>query len=557
MLGTSRKRDAASRRGAALDDGPSDASGLRPDGMFEGSNGAAAQARELRIHRLVLETISQGICVFDHRQRLVMCNRRYREIYGLQPADVSVGATLREIVERRALAGACSTDVNDYLLFASLSAEAPIPEAWDAVLNDGRIVRVRHQALPDGGWVSTHEEIVAAPAPRSSVSVQRLIDSVPDRLWVKDAEGRFLLVNKAASQAHAFAGAEELIGLTDFDLLEADVAAGAQALERSLMDSGKAVLGREEYRVDGRGEARWLSSTLTPLRDEGGEIVGIVGISRDITEPKLSESLYYTQAKILEMIARSAPLDHVLESLVLMIEAQLDSLFASVLLMDADGIHLRRGAAPSLAPSFMAALEGTAIGPNAGSCGAAAFRRQPVITPDIATDPSWLVHRDLALSHGYRSCWSTPVLSHTGEALGVFAIYALRTRAPKARELRLIETATRIAGIAIERRRAEEHIRFLATHDPLTGLPNRNAIHEGLARAIGEAARHQGRAAALFVDLDNFKLVNDSLGHAAGDAVLKAMARRMSLRVGAAGVVMRFGGDEFVVIVGPSAAGSE
>ena len=546
MLGKSRLRDAASREGAS----PTDVGAgcvAREDVGFEGSSIDVMRERELQIHRMVLEQVSQGVCVFDRRQRLVLCNARYREIYGLQAADAQPGATLREILERRAAVGACSTDATDYLLLAASTQETPIPKVWDALLNDGRKVRVRHQAMPDGGWLSTHEEIFEAPP--AFASLQRLMDCVPDRLWVKDAAGRYVIVNKAAAQAHGRARSDDLIGLTDFDLQEAHVAAGAQALERSVLNSGQAISGREECRVDGQGAPRWLSSTLAPLRDEGDDVVGLLGMSRDITEARLSESLCHTQAKILEMIARSAPLTSVLESLVLMIESQLDQMFASVLLLDPDGIHLRRGAAPSLAPGFTAALEGLAIGPDKGSCGAAAHRRAPVIVTDIANDPLWVRHRGLALRHGYRSCWSTPVLSHTDDVLGVFAIYAMRPRAPQNREQRLIDTATRIAGIAIERRRAEEHIRRLATHDALTGLPNRSSIHDALSHAIADAARNSRRAAALFVDLDNFKLVNDSLGHAAGDDVLKAMARRMTLRVGASGSVLRFGGDEFVVIL--------
>ncbi len=88
----------------------------------------------------------------------------------------------------------------------------------------------------------------------------------------------------------------------------------------------------------------------------------------------------------------------------------------------------------------------------------------------------------------------------------------------------------------------------MATHDSLTGLPNRALLKERLTRAIQLAQRHDRWATVAFVDLDNFKYVNDSLGHNAGDELLKSIAGRMVARSRATDTVIRIGGDEFVVI---------
>ena len=286
-----------------------------------------------------------------------------------------------------------------------------------------------------------------------------------------------------------------------------------------------------------------------PLRDENDEIFGLVGIARDITERKRADALRDEQAQILELIAMSVPLAEVLDRLMRLVESQLDGIFGSVLLLDEDGEHLRHGAAPSMAEAYVKAIDGACIGPKVGSCGTAVYRRAPVIVSDIMTDSLWEDYRGLASPYGYRSCWSTPILSHEGAVLGVFAMYSNSVREPTANETRHIEMTTRIAGIAIERKRAEDQIRFLAHHDALTSLPNRSLLKDRLTQAILQTQRHNPCVSVIFIDLDNFKTINDSLGHTAGDELLKIVAGRMVACVRSTDTVVRLGGDEFVILL--------
>src|SRR5450756_374390 len=113
-----------------------------------------------------------------------------------------------------------------------------------------------------------------------------------------------------------------------------------------------------------------------------------------------------------------------------LVESQLTGIFSSVLLLDHDGLHLRHGAAPSLAEAYTKAIDGVRIGPKVGSCGTAVYRREAVIVTDIVTDPLWEDYRELAAAGGYRSCWSTPILSHESAVLGTFAMYSATVRAP-------------------------------------------------------------------------------------------------------------------------------
>jgi PAS domain S-box-containing protein len=204
------------------------------------------------------------------------------------------------------------------------------------------------------------------------------------------------------------------------------------------------------------GSIKHLHSIAHPVMDESGETTEIVGTLMDVTERKRAEALREGESRILEMIARDAPLEEILEKLVRVVEAQFAGLLCSVLLLDEDGQHVRHGAAPSLPKPYSEAIDGLCIGPKAGSCGTAMYRRESVIVTDILQDPLWEPYRAVAEPYGLRSCWSTPILAHSGKALGSFAMYYREPRSPSPAETRALEMATHLAGIAIERKLARE-----------------------------------------------------------------------------------------------------
>jgi diguanylate cyclase (GGDEF)-like protein/PAS domain S-box-containing protein len=407
--------------------------------------------------------------------------------------------------------------------------------------------------MPDGGWIAMHEDITELRAAREAanerLSLQALIDRLPDNLWVKDVNSRFVIANQVTAARTGVAGPADLIGKTDLELFAPEIAYKFYSDEQKIVRSGEPMIDMEEYVFDSSGGKTWILTTKVPLRNERNEIFGVAGISRDITERKLADVLRDGQAQILEMIATSAALSDVLEHLVHLMESQFKGIMGAVLLRDEAGSRLRRGAAPSLPEAYANAIDGAPVGPNAGSCGTAAYRRAAVFVADIMTDPLWDDYRDAAAAHGLRSCWSTPILSHQGAVLGTFAMYSRTVREPSEAEMWLVDVATRIAGIAIERKQAEDRIQFMANHDALTGLPNRTLLNDRLSQGLLFAQRYDRWVTVLFVDLDNFKFINDSLGHNAGDELLKIIAARMVGRVGATDTVVRLGGDEFVVVL--------
>jgi diguanylate cyclase (GGDEF)-like protein/PAS domain S-box-containing protein len=145
--------------------------------------------------------------------------------------------------------------------------------------------------------------------------------------------------------------------------------------------------------------------------------------------------------------------------------------------------------------------------------------------------------------------WGRPLSGvRSGVPLGVLRVEVPAGRIPTEREAALLDTAAHLAAIALERAESEERLAKLALHDPLTGLPNRALLVDRLGTALRRMARHEQSVAVLFLDIDRFKVVNDTFGHAAGDELLVSLAERLQLRVRPGDTVARLGGDEFVVI---------
>jgi len=194
------------------------------------------------------------------------------------------------------------------------------------------------------------------------------------------------------------------------------------------------------------------------FRDESGGIE-FVGAVMDLTERKRDEMLLAGERRLLEMIARGDSRAVILDALCRVVEELASGSLASILLLDRDARCLRHGAAPSLPAPYVEAINGAAIGPSVGSCGTAAYRKEPVVVSDIAADPLWADFRDLALAHGLRACWSTPILSSEGKVLGTFAIYYREPRTPTPYEQNVIEQITHLASIAVEREQSEAALR--------------------------------------------------------------------------------------------------
>lgn len=250
---------------------------------------------------------------------------------------------------------------------------------------------------------------------------------------------------------------------------------------------------------------------------------------------------------LLEKVVNSHALHPVLTEIVEAVEHEYVGQFCSILLLEGNQLFI--GAAPSLPDFYNDAIQGVAIGVGQGSCGTSAFTGTRTIVDDISTHPYWKNWASIAKKAGLAACWSEPIKSADGKVLGSFAIYHSEIAMPSGEELERIEQFAHVASIAIERHHASELIWRQANFDELTQLPNRSVMQEHLKQSLSMANRNKTFVAVMFIDLDNFKDINDTLGHGAGDELLIACSVRIKNTIRENDIVARLGGDEFIVII--------
>jgi|GEM_PF-1567282 len=304
--------------------------------------------------------------------------------------------------------------------------------------------------------------------------ISALLATLPDLIWLKNPDGVFLFCNPLFEQ---FVGADEaqIIGKTDYDFFSAQEADIYRNQDRMAAVS-----------IEAKGSYAWLTFkksgyrglfqiTKTPVYGHDGEFIGILGVARDITQSRHTETLLKDANTILKNIALGTPLTITLELIVRCIETQNPDMYCTVMLLDASGQHLFHGCNSRLPETYRRAIDGILIGPSVGSCGTAAYTGQAVYADDIATDPLWADYADLALQHGLRACWSTPIFSVQDKVIGTFAVYYLNAQhTATSRDIKIIGHFTYLAGIAIEREQTEVSLkssvakfRRLIEHAPL------------------------------------------------------------------------------------------
>jgi diguanylate cyclase (GGDEF)-like protein/PAS domain S-box-containing protein len=353
---------------------------------------------------------------------------------------------------------------------------------------------------------------------------ETMINHIPDLIYAKDLEGRFLYANQAIVRNNDLSSIDDIIGLTDFDLHgEAAIDARISEIEQRVMQTGEPDLGFEERAMRG-GADRWLMMSRVPLRDSTGAIIGVVGSSRDISARKASERLMRAQNRILEMIVGSVAIPQLMKELVELIEGLAEGIHCVAVVHSTAGeIQVCEApTAPQLPRPLLAALSSSSSSSIREAMSQLAFGNDGFCYFDI---PS--AH---GTNHGLIGISSTK--NNLSQSLTEF-----------------LAGASHMAGIAIDRRQAEEQINFLVAHDALTGLENRSSLEARLPDILKSAELSLQKVAVGFLDLDNFKQINDTFGHAAGDELLRETAGRLSSVTSGHDVVARIGGDEFVLIL--------
>jgi len=253
---------------------------------------------------------------------------------------------------------------------------------------------------------------------------------------------------------------------------------------------------------------------------------------------------------VLEMIAGRKPLSEIFDHIVNMVERQFSDVSGCLMVLRDGRLHV--AAAPNLPADFTRAIDGIRASRALGTSAVAAHLRRPVYSHDVTNGD----FGEIARRHDLASCSSLPIATGSGRLLGTLDLYQKRPSRPSASQIKFLQATLRSAAIAIEHRQMTDALEHQAYHDSLTGLPNRTLFRQRLQKSIAEAIASQKSVSLLYIDLDQFKLINDTMGHYFGDQMLRMVAGRLGESIREQDMLARISGDEFVVIA-PNLDGTE
>lgn len=294
-------------------------------------------------------------------------------------------------------------------------------------------------------WISDSQKYVAAIYTRVGIGIARV-----------SVEGIILQANPMLCDYLGYSEAE-LVGMNFQNITHPDDKTLSDHLRQKL---GFGQLGHSTFEkryIHRQGHTLWAQITAIPVHAEAGDVDYFVTAIHDITERKTSEQLLRHQNEVLQLMALNRPLQETLTRIVQLIEEQAPGCKSTIYLVQEGKLML--GAAPSFPLSFVEAVNGAAIGPQAGSCGAAAFLNRRVVSTDVRVDDCWGPYREWFQGYGFSAAWSTPVLSKDGKAIGTVSMCWKDPKEPTQRHFELADVATKLMGIAIERDLTERLVR--------------------------------------------------------------------------------------------------
>ncbi|HUQ25394.1 MAG TPA: EAL domain-containing protein [Burkholderiales bacterium] len=384
----------------------------------------------------------------------------------------------------------------------------------------------------------------------SQQRTQKLIETLPNPVFFKGTDGRYLGVNEAWERFFGMPR-DAIIGKTVHDLYphDADTANRKAEIDDVLWrNPGTQVYEMRISLASGAyRDAVYYKATFT---GPDGKVAGLIGTIIDVTEQKRAEQRLRMEHAVTRVLAEADSTKIGLQGVMRAICEAEGWDCARVYLIDERAGVLRFSEAWGIdhegVRNFIERTRDIVFSPGQGLAGLAWQTGEPVWSGDISADPRAI--RRFASDYGMRGSFVLPLLS-AGKTLGVAAFASRVVREPDAGLLEAAGVVGSQVGQFLIRKQAEEAVRFVATHDELTKLPNRVMFAQRLEHALSQATRHGRRLAVLFLDLDRFKIINDTLGHDVGDAVLREVARRLTESLRASDTVARLGGDEFVVLL--------
>jgi diguanylate cyclase (GGDEF)-like protein/PAS domain S-box-containing protein len=465
-----------------------------------------SQVRRTAYISSALNSLSHGVVMTDPKQRIIYCNDRYLEIYGLQRSDLPPRMTGRELLAMRRARGTLDCSVEEFY------ARSKSPEGLICDLPNGRSILVRYFGLPNGGSVATHEDStdqrkLARELSSTKQFLESVLDNVPVCVAAKSIDdGRYIFANKAFERFSRFSR-DHIVGRSADQIFQPETAANIEAADKAALVSEDGHY-RSELLVERGSKRRVLASNRVIARDEDGRPKFLIALFDDITERRSLSRELENAKKFLELVVDNIPVSLIVERV-------------------SDGRYLlaNRSAEKILNR-----------------------RREDVIGLTVSDifDPRearLIVARDTA-AIGKRGLMTEEHPISTKDGLRLFLTRRMTVVNEAGDPQYLIKTHEDVT----DRRQTESRMAHMAYHDGLTDLPNRSAFLQALTQMIEACAGTGEEFAVLCIDLDGLKEVNDVFGHASGDKLLIEVARRLQVTA-RGGVVARLSGDEFGLII--------
>jgi diguanylate cyclase (GGDEF)-like protein/PAS domain S-box-containing protein len=380
--------------------------------------------------------------------------------------------------------------------------------------------------------------------------LSEIVNGTQDGIATLGADGAVRAWNPAFERLTGFAS-RQMLGTPGLDLLRpVDAAQNRVSLARwpeMASDPPTELL----VRTASSG-VRWLSCSYARAYDVSGQVNRLIITARDVSNLKRAEALLGAQAVVLQLIAEGSPIAHSLGELTASVAAFCDGGRSAILLTDpARPDRLRLVASSSVDVDSLHAMGAFALTGRGSIIAAAVLEQRTMAILDAQADAAWPLLRSSVLALGIRSCWVLPIRASGAEPV-LGALVVLRPQPPDTSEIAewdaLLERAARLAAIAVSRSEFETQLAYQASHDALTGLPNRAVFLDRCEQTFRRRRHTSGDAVVFFIDLDRFKLVNDSRGHEVGDRLLITVGQRLKSVIRAGDTVARLGGDEFAIL---------
>ena len=472
-------------------------------------------AEQLRLQAASLEAAANAIVITDYEGKIVSVNRAFTAMTGYSKEE-ALGNNPRLLKSGK----------QPQSYYADLWSTISSGKAWQGEIvnrrKDGTTYIEQMTITPvtqdlgsttDTYFIAIKQDVSERKRAEDGQRVEHdllraLIDNMPDYIYVKDAGSRFVVANRALAKLVGAKNPEDLLGKSDVDYFPKELAASFLFDEQAILQSGQQLSNEEEKSADAKGNAKWTSTLKVPLRNRQGEVVGIIGIGRDITKRKQAEQALRTSEKRYRLLFER-----------------------------------------NMAGVFHTTLEGRVLECNHAAARIFGFDSLEEV---LALPVTSLYHTASDREAFLRKLQSEKSLTNhemkfrrkNGDSVCVMV------------NASLVDDDSGIASIVegtfidiTERKVAEERVQFLAYYDALTGLPNRALLQDRLSKALASARRRKEKVAILFLDLDRFKDINDSLGHSLGDLLLQNVAERLKRCAREQDTVARLGGDEFLIVL--------